>query len=174
MYATYTSHGATIGIDVYRPAAVGRYPALLVLHGSGGVHDFSSYAHSLANEGYAIFVPHYFDATGTKWASEGEIATHALTWATTIIDAISYAVAEPFVISDSIALIGFSLGGYLAIGVASQDERVRAVVDFFGGLPAAIAPMIRRLPPVLILHGEADRVVPISEAHRLKRFCEES
>jgi dienelactone hydrolase len=167
------SNGRQIAVDVYRPASSGPHLALVVLHGSGGVRDFSAYAHSMAMHGYAIFVPHYFETTGTMWADAHSIGKHALTWSAAVVDTITFAAKQPFVDADRIALLGFSLGGYIAVGVASQDQRVKAVVEFFGGLPHPIAPFMQRLPPTLILHGEADPVVPIGEALRLRQFCQE-
>jgi carboxymethylenebutenolidase len=51
------------------------------------------------------------------------------------------------------------------------DTRVKAVVDFFGGMPAELSGF-QRMPPVLILHGEEDRVVPVTEATKLQRLLE--
>ena len=49
--------------------------------------------------------------------------------------------------------------------------RVKAVVEFFGGLPEELQG-VPRMPPVLILHGEDDRVVPVSEAVKLQQLLE--
>jgi carboxymethylenebutenolidase len=173
MQLTVPSQGKHVPMDVYRPGQPGRHPAVLVLHGSGGLRDMSEYAHWITDHGFVVLVPHYFEATRTYWADAQAISQHALTWGQVISDAISVASQQSYVNAECIALLGFSLGGYLAIGVAAQDRRVKAIVEFFGGLPEPIAPFIRHLPPTLILHGDADRVVPISEGERLRRFCEQ-
>lgn len=67
-----------------------------------------------------------------------------------------------------ISLLGFSLGGYLAVSVAATDSRVKAVVEFFGGLPNELAANAHAMAPILILHGDADRVVPVAEEHKLQ------
>jgi len=74
---------------------------------------------------------------------------------------------------ERIALLGFSLGAYLSLANASIDGRVQAVVEFFGGLPREMKLFMRRLCPVLILHGEADPTVPVAEAYNLQRLLEE-
>jgi carboxymethylenebutenolidase len=168
---TFLSCGKTIPVEVFTPAAAGRHAALVVLHGSGGYRDFSKLAQNIASHGYAVLAPQYFESTGTAWASGSEIAQHALTWAAVVQDAVSFAAQQSFVDPDRIALIGFSLGAYLAIGVAAQNERIKAVVEFFGGLPGPLAAFIQRLPPTLILHGEADAVVPLREGRRLEQLC---
>ena len=59
----FESQGERIRVDVYRPAAGGRHPAALVLHGSSGIHAFvesmaNRYAEVLAQQGIAAFVVH--------------------------------------------------------------------------------------------------------------------
>ena len=66
--------------------------------------------------------------------------------------------------------MGFSLGASLALGRATQDARLRAVVDYFGALPEPVAARATRMAPTLILHGELDRIVPVEHAYALERF----
>ena len=66
----------------------------------------------------------------------------------------------------------FSLGAYLALSVAAVDSRVKAVVDFFGGMPREMKLFIRRLCPTLILHGESDATVPVAEGYHLQQLLE--
>jgi dienelactone hydrolase len=87
-----------------------------------------------------------------------------------VADAITHASAPPGAGGQPVGLIGFSLGAYLALSVAAQDARVGAVVECLGGLPGLLAPGLRTMPPVLILHGGADPLVPVSEARALVRL----
>jgi carboxymethylenebutenolidase len=70
--------------------------------------------------------------------------------------------------STRVGLLGVSLGGYLSLSLASKDSRVGAVVSLMGGMPQDFIAETRRMPPTLLLHGEADPVVPISEAHAME------
>jgi carboxymethylenebutenolidase len=88
----------------------------------------------------------------------------------TLWDAISFVGAQPQVDRERIALLGFSLGAYLSLANSAIDPRVKAVVEFFGGMPKEMNLFMRRLCPVLILHGEADPTVPVEEAYRLQRL----
>jgi carboxymethylenebutenolidase len=72
-----------------------------------------------------------------------------------------------------VGIIGVSLGGYLGLAVAGNDERVGAVVVVCGGLPAVLLGTFTRMPPVLILHGNDDSVVPPSEARALEKWLVE-
>jgi carboxymethylenebutenolidase len=66
------------------------------------------------------------------------------------------------------------MGSWVSLSAAARDRRVGAVVENSGGLPLWEDFNPARLPPVLILHGDADRVVPVGEAHRLDRVLQEA
>lgn len=159
-------------MDVVLPAIGGIRPAVLVLHGSGGVSDFPEDVRELANRGYITLAPHYFESTGTSWADLDSIRRHGLTWGQTVLDAVECARLLPNVDSQSIGLLGFSLGGYLAIAVAAHDRRIKCVAEFFGGVPERFLPSIEHLPPTLILHGQDDEIVPVRHALELKQLCQ--
>ena len=162
----YNSQNKDIGVVVYEPQRPGTFPALLVIHGSSGpVSSFvGGYAQQLANLGYVVFFVHYFDATGTTWSSFSGIRTHFMTWLRALADAITFAVRHSKVDPRRIGMLGVSLGGYLSLSLASNDRRVTTVASLMGGMPPEIIAEAEYMPPTLLLHGEADSVVPVSEA----------
>jgi dienelactone hydrolase len=172
--ATFTSEGYPVGIQIFLPQTPGPHPAVIALHGSGGLRDgwAEQPASLLAGRGFAVFVLRYFERTGTVWADDRTIRQHFPVWMKTISDAITFAGQQAGVDVSRVALLGFSLGAYLALSVATVDARVKAVVDYFGGLPEELTHEVKPLPPVLILHGEADPVVPVTEAHKLQHLFE--
>ncbi len=173
--AAFQSAGRPVTLQEFLPATPGSYPAVLALHGSGGIREgwADQPARLLAAQGYSVFVVHYFERTGTVWADDQTSRKNFPDWMRTVGDAITFAAQNPLVDANRIGLLGFSLGAYLALAVASVDPRVRAVVDFFGGLPEELHGF-NHMPPVLILHGEQDRVVPVSEAIRLQQLLQRS
>ena len=64
---TFESGGLPIRIDCFQPAVEGRcFPAVIGLHGSGGGHaTMAEPATLLAQQGFAVYVLHYFDRTST-------------------------------------------------------------------------------------------------------------
>jgi phospholipase/carboxylesterase len=63
-----------------------------------------------------------------------------------------------------LALLGFSQGTMMALHVAPRRTNApAAVVGFSGALlgPAELAAEIRVRPPVLLVHGDADEIVPV-------------
>jgi carboxymethylenebutenolidase len=90
----------------------------------------------------------------------------------TLWDSISFVEKQPQVDKERIALLGFSLGAYLSLANSAIDPRVKVVVEFFGGMPKEMNLFMRRLCPVLILHGEVDATVPVGEAYNLQKLLE--
>jgi len=127
----------------------------------------------LAGQGFAVYVLHYFDRTGTTEIDGLQtIFRHFPAWMKTLWDAVSFVARQPQVDPERIGLLGFSLGAYLALSASAIDSRIHAVVEFFGGMPKEMKLFTRRLCPVLILHGEQDETVPVQEAYYLQQILE--
>ena len=171
--ASFQSGGKTVSVQQFLPKTSKPAPIVIALHGSGGAEGGAGeYGRALAGQGYIVLVTHYFDRTGHTWAAPDEIQPNFETWMGTIRDAVTYALTLPNH-NGKVGLLGMSLGAYLALSVAMTEPRVHAVVDFFGGLPDVLVPQVNHMPPVLILHGEADPTVPVAEAHKLQRLFDE-
>ena len=172
---TFDSGGKTIRLDAYLPTGNGAsFPAVVALYGAGGgVEGMGKPAALLAEQGFAVYVLHYFDRTDTEFADKATALRNFPVWMKTLWDAISFVEKQPGVDRERIALLGFSLGAYLSLANATIDGRVRVVVEFFGGLPREMKLFMRRLCPVLILHGDADGTIPVSEAYNLQKLLEE-
>jgi carboxymethylenebutenolidase len=170
---TFQSGGRPIRLDAYLPDAPGPVPAVVALYGAGGnVSGMERYAGTLAAQGFAVYLLHYFDRTGTESADKATILRNFPLWMKTLWDAISFVEKQPQVDGKRIALLGFSLGAYLSLANSAIDHRVQAVVEFFGGMPKEMNLFMRRLCPVLILHGEVDATVPVEEAYQLQKLLE--
>jgi carboxymethylenebutenolidase len=172
---TFESGGKNIRVDCFLPSANGqRFPAVIGLHGSGGGHaSMADPATLLAEQGFAVYVLHYFDRTGTTEIDGLQtIFRHFPFWMKTLWDAVSFVASQPQVDPARIGLLGFSLGAYLALSSAAIDTRIQAVVEFSGGLPKEMKLFTRRLCPVLILHGEDDKTVPVAEAYHLQQILD--
>lgn len=172
---SFDSGGKGIGLDCFLPEASSQhFPAVIGLHGSGGGHaSMADPAILLAEQGFAVYVLHYFDRTGTTEINGLQtIFLHFAVWMKTLWDSVSFVARQPQVDPDRIGLLGFSLGAYLALSASAIDSRVQAVVEFFGGMPKEMKLFTRRLCPVLILHGDQDKTVPVEEAYHLQQILE--
>jgi carboxymethylenebutenolidase len=90
-------------------------------------------------------------------------------WIATVSNAVAYARTLPNVDPQRVGLVGFSLGGYLALSAAPQCN-VGAVVEMFGGIPKEKQNELDAMPPTLIVHGNKDAIVPVDEAYTAHRL----
>jgi len=170
---SYESGGKRIVIDEYPSAKAGKRPALILLHGSAGLLfpglDLQQRARDLSAQGYAVFVPHFFNRTGHFMVRPSGVHKNLPAWTSTVRDAVSYVAAQPNVDASRIGLMGHSLGGYLSLGTAAQDSRVDVVIEASGALDRG---GVKRMPPTLILHGAKDKTVPVAKADRLESLLQ--
>lgn len=171
--ASFTSGGRTIAIDCHEPPGPGPFPAILLLHGSGGNIRFwtERVAPYLASLRIALYGVHYFDRTGTLRADAATIldGVHYPQWLSTVADSIQYVSTRPKVDGGRVALLGISLGAFLALSAGTNSaNRIRAIIEISGGMPEMYAPNVSSsFPPTLILHGTEDSVVPMGQARAL-------
>jgi carboxymethylenebutenolidase len=153
------------------PRMPGLHPGLIFLPGSAGWRpEYAQVAKSSADFGFVALAVDYYAETGHDNSHEDRLRMWPL-WQATIRNAVAYLQTLPSVASRHIGLVGYSRGAFLAVSVASSVPAVTAVVDFFGGGSAATDSLeqeVRHFPPLLILHGEADTVVPVESAYRLR------
>jgi carboxymethylenebutenolidase len=160
------------------------HPAIMLLHGSGGYlaqhRIYDSYATVLATHGYNVYAVMYYDAADERAMRTPDRSERLETfqrrlhsWITTVRESIGYVAQQPTTDARRIGVLGFSNGGFLAVGAAGFDRRIGAVVEVYGGMPSALRDRIERLPPTLILHGDADTAVRVDEAYALASFLQQ-
>ena len=74
-----------------------------------------------------------------------------------------------------LVLVGFSQGTTAALHVAlGRERRIGGVIGFSGTLsdPESLEPHMRTKPPVLMVHGDADEVVPVQRLHEARAALE--
>jgi len=122
-------HGWRIG-GLLRPDFPGVTPAVLMLHGFPGVQRNEDVAAELCRRGITVLMPNFRGC----WGSEGEFSLHGL---------LEDARADLRLLSRyhhvdraRIGLLGYSLGGWIALRLASE-LRVAAVAALAPALPRA-------------------------------------
>jgi carboxymethylenebutenolidase len=164
----YKSGETQVTVDCFAPAAGGKFPAILLLHGSGGLEQstgdlFREIARGLSSEGFVVLIPHFFEKTahvvGQPFGDKDIPA-----YAEAVHDAIEFAVASGVVDSERIGVVGWSLGSHLAFFRSAKDPRIKAIVSISGHLPVESK---AKFPPVLIVQGAKDKGTP---TQRLKDF----
>jgi phospholipase/carboxylesterase len=89
------------------------------------------------------------------------------------IDAFIDRKLEQYGLTDAeLALVGFSQGTMMALHVGVRRERqVAGIVGYSGALTggADLTSQAKTKPPVLLIHGSADQVVPVAALHAAER-----
>ena len=111
--------------------------------------------------GFQWFPVPWLDGSSPEAAAQGLAASAA------DLDAFLDArLGEEGLTDQAMALVGFSQGSMMSLHVAPRRERpVAAVVAFSGRLlePERLEAETRVRPPVLLLHGDQDPVVPFED-----------
>jgi dienelactone hydrolase len=155
----------TIDGFLTKPDGAGPFPALVHLHGCGGLPSAIKtgaqdhfWAKQLAAWGYVVLVVDSFTARGISNSCSGE----AVARVGDAYGAHAYLAGLPFVDPNRIGVIGFSAGGIATLSIAEAREfelfeneserRFSAAVAYY---PACGAGDVMRIP-TLILIGEQD------------------
>ena len=158
--------GGDIGVTVFEPIERARKPAILVLHGAGGMlfdgPEMRRVSRHLAAEGHPVYMLHYFNSTGTVAALDSAMQKHFGTWRSTVIEATAE-IQKLRGDAAPVGIYGYSLGAFLALFAASDNPRVGAVVEHAGGVWNGKIDRIGKMPPVLMVHGERDARVPFEK-----------
>ena len=120
------SAGARLNAILYLAAGRGPHPVVVLLHGNPGNERSLDVAQALRRAGHSVL---YFNYRGS-WGSGGTFSrTHALEdvhaalrWTRSSAAASRYRVDTA-----RVALVGHSMGGWLALMAAAEDQRVSCV-----------------------------------------------
>lgn len=159
------------------PAGNGPFPAILLLHTSGGLKQADiDYGQRLAQAGYVVLVPAFLEAYGISAATrQATFTSDAQPIYADFLAALDMLARDPRVAGGRLGAIGFSNGGYFAMWLAATGK-VQAGVSYYGALSGAgtdkelsrfSETFNKNSSPVLILHGTADGTVPFGAAKRL-------
>lgn len=158
--------GSNVGVTVFESAEGSSKPAVLVLHGAGGLlfdgPEMRRVSRHLAAKGHPVYMVHYFNSTGTLVALDSTMQKHFGTWRRTVMKAIAE-IQKLRGDAAPVGIYGYSLGGFLALFAASENPRVGAVVEHAGGVWNGKLDRIGKMPPVLMVHGERDARVPFGQ-----------
>ncbi|MGD8698195.1 MAG: dienelactone hydrolase family protein [Gemmatimonadales bacterium] len=154
------------------PDAPGPHAGLILLPGAAGWRPiYAEIARIFADSGFVVLALDYHAETGTAAVGSEDKLRKWPQWRATVRNAVDYVRSLPSVSGRRVGLVGYSRGAFLAVSVAGSDPSVGAVVDYFGGGGGgteSVEQEARGFPPLLILHGDADSIVPVRFAYQLR------
>jgi carboxymethylenebutenolidase len=153
------------------PSSGGSRPGLLVLQEWWGMNDhIKDITSRLANEGFTALAVDMYDGKVTKDAVEAKGFMMAMDKAAALeklYGAVRYLKTDPNV--SNVGVIGFCMGGFLALNLACTNRDIKAAAPFYGSVPPDA--MLNQLrAPVLYFYGEKDHHIAASEIDRLEQF----
>jgi dienelactone hydrolase len=160
----------TLRAYMVRPAGVGPFPAIVALHGCGGLgsprQELSArhrdWAERLSGAGYLVIFPESFASRGL--GSQCNVRERDVRAKDRAYDAFATAewlAARSDVQKNRIGLLGWSNGGSTVLSAARDIRRPKGVdfktaVAFYPGCRTMAKEDYRTRIPVTILHGLAD------------------
>jgi carboxymethylenebutenolidase len=165
-----------VTVTYFRAPGEAPRPSVLILHGANGfdgaIANYDRYASALANAGMDAYLVYYYSPADQRAMMSGTdiFFSRYPAWARLVDDLAEDVLAK----NDSngkVGLIGFSNGATLAGGAGALDPHITAAVSYYGAVPFPIMDQVRRLPPLLILHGDADTIIPLGQGQALASFA---
>ncbi|MGB0908996.1 MAG: dienelactone hydrolase family protein, partial [Nitrospirales bacterium] len=147
--STRTPKEAQIEGTQYTPQTGGVFPSLVMLHDRWGL---TSHIHALAKqiacEGYIVLVPNLYGRLGGMITANDEVAEalmsrldekHAINDINACCEYLNTNIPEDALLDNAKrnmhGVIGFGMGGGLAIQFTARRRRLRAAVSFYGHIP---------------------------------------
>ena len=164
---------ATIGGELRLPPSRERVPAVILVHGSGGIGtNVDRWAQELNGIGVAAFLLDTFTGRGiTETVTDQERVGH-LTMIADAYRALALLSKHPGIDPSRIALMGFSKGGAVALAASlTRFQRMHSQpgVEFAAYIPFYAPCFITYIDdsqvsdrPIRLFHGSADDYVPVA------------
>lgn len=151
------------GVGYLAVPASGSGPGVIVIQEWWGlVPHIKSVADRFAAAGYVALAPDLYDGEQTTSPDEAGRLFMALNidqTAEKLAAAIHFLIQHEAVTGDRLGVVGFCMGGQLALLAATVSDRIAAVVDFYGVHPNVNPDFSKLTAPVLGIFGEKDSFV---------------
>lgn len=164
--------GETLSGFLARPSGEGSWPGVLVIQEWWGMNDhIRDVTERLAAEGFVALAPDLYHGVVVSEPDEARKLVMALDMAEAVREiqlAVGHLLAQPNVAGEEIGVLGFCMGGRLALQSALAEPRLGAVVAFYG-TPLAPEESPGMQAPVLGLYGSADQGIPVPQVRAMEQ-----
>ncbi|HTL61251.1 MAG TPA: dienelactone hydrolase family protein [Nitrospira sp.] len=162
------------------PQEKGTYPGIVLLHEWWGLNSqIKDLGARLACEGYGVIIPNLYARIGGMVTGNAEVAEALmgkLNEALAVQDINScceFLNTREFIKRNIHGVVGFGMGGTLAMRFASHRKRLRAAVSYYGRLIQPDTVLKDVFCPVLYHHAEQDPWVSVQAVDRLRQSAQE-
>jgi len=158
----YPAGSRRVGAHLALPAS-GRGRGVVVLHEAWGLDAFVRGACArLAREGFVALAPDLFGGKQAADVAEAQRLSDALAPARVEEDlagAVQALQNHDAVEGPRVGVLGFCLGGHLALLAAARTPRVGAAIDFYGLFPHPPVEVAAVAAPLLAIFAERDAYI---------------
>jgi carboxymethylenebutenolidase len=148
-------------------------PGLIVLQEFWGLNDhIKDITQRFAAEGFVALAPDMYDGKVTTDPNEARQLLTSMDQAAALQKlhgAVAYLKTSVNVVKDKIGVIGFCMGGFLALNLACHNRDIRVATPFYGRIPPDSV-LENLTAPVLYFFGEQDHHLPVADVDRLEQF----
>jgi dienelactone hydrolase len=176
----FPGQGVTLTGELLRPAGPGPFPAVVALHGCGGLGGKTSvlnarhrdWGERLQRQGFVVLFPDSFGSrgVGSQCRSDERVARATRERVEDAVAAKDYLRSRPDVKPSAITLLGWSNGGSTvlnALKAGSASGFARAVAMYPGCTRVAADAGWHTRTPLMVLIGEADDWTPAAPCQAL-------
>jgi carboxymethylenebutenolidase len=167
----FKANGGTAQGYLAKPAS-GSGPGVVVIQEWWGlVPHISDVADRFAAEGFVALAPdlyHGQSAAEPDDAGKLMMALRVDEAAKELRGAVDYLVGEGGASGDKVAVVGYCMGGQLALYAATVSDKVGAVADYYGIHPNVQPDLEKLTAPVLGIFAEKDAYAPPEAARALE------
>ena len=164
--------GGTTGGYLATPAQ-GSGPGVIVIQEWWGLVDhIKDVCERFADEGFVALAPDLYHGKSTKSPDEAGKLMMAMRIDEAEKDlsaAVDYLDTQDSTTSAKIGVVGFCMGGALALYTATKNSNIGACIVFYGGHPKVKPDLSNLHAPVLGIYGENDRSVTPAVVHDLEQ-----
>jgi carboxymethylenebutenolidase len=160
-----------------RPDIADPAPAVVVIQEWWGLDEhIKDVTRRFATEGFVALAPDLYKGVVATEPDEALKLVMELDMVEAVREiqrAVAFLGEQPYVAGPDVGVVGFCMGGGLALQTARAEENLGAVVAFYGRpLPAAEAAEVKA--PVLGLYGAEDEGIPVAEVEAMKAALDEA
>jgi carboxymethylenebutenolidase len=162
------------------PQQKGTYPGIVLLHEWWGLNSqIKDLGARLACEGYGVIIPNLYGRIGGMVTGNAEVAEALmgkLNEALVLQDINScceFLNSREFIKRNIHGVVGFGMGGTLAMKFACQRKRLRGAVSYYGRMIQPDSALKDALCPILYHHAEHDPWMSGQDIQRLQELAVE-
>ncbi|MBE7471678.1 MAG: dienelactone hydrolase family protein [Anaerolineales bacterium] len=171
------SDGETLMGYLARPQGDDPKPAIVVIQEWWGLNDhIKDVANRFANEGFVALAPDLYHGAVTTEPDEARKLVMELDMAEAVKEiqrGIDFLQEQSYVAGPKVGVIGFCMGGGLALQTALAEADLGAAVAFYGR-PLSPDQAGQVKAPVLGLYGATDQGIPVADVEAMGNALKEA